>query len=326
MKQPPNIVVQLVHIEGPLKGEIHECPLPEITIGRLPSCDVRFPKDVLVLSRQHARIVREGNRFKIIDQSANGTFLNGKEIKEAYLREGDVLMFAEGGPKASFLTKTVAHASEDPAPQPKPQPSPEPPRWEQPPARSEPVSRSFRKPVLDEPYARPQYEAPSPVRPATSFPSNDTPRQIPVQQIKKPLIIQYGPTLRSFNELPVTIGQGARCDFTLNHPAIFERHAQVFFYQDQYWIKDLSGRNLILIDGRSVGQEAALRSDCRLSLSPGGPEFIFLGEGRLAEVESAAMETPDSIHSENIPGQPKDLSPASDRKDIGGMMKRFFKK
>ena len=101
----PTIVVQLVHIDGPLKGEIQEFLDQEISIGRLPACQVQFPKNFTMISRNHARIVREGNRFKLVDQSANGTFVNGKRVTEIYLKSGDVLILAEGGPKVSFLTK-----------------------------------------------------------------------------------------------------------------------------------------------------------------------------------------------------------------------------
>ena len=32
------------------------------------------------------------------------------------------------------------------------------------------------------------------------------PYEVPVQRVQAPLLIQYGPTLRSYKELPVTIG------------------------------------------------------------------------------------------------------------------------
>ena len=59
---------------------------------------------MVTLSRRHARIIREGNRFKIVDQSTNGTLVNGQLVPEAYLKDGDVITFSEGGPKISFLT------------------------------------------------------------------------------------------------------------------------------------------------------------------------------------------------------------------------------
>ena len=61
MTDKPAIVVQLVHIEGPLKGEIQEFLEPEISIGRHPSCQVQFPKDLTIISRKHGQIIREGN-------------------------------------------------------------------------------------------------------------------------------------------------------------------------------------------------------------------------------------------------------------------------
>ena len=105
MQPLPTIIVQLIHIAGPLKGEIQEFNDPEIAVGRLSTCQVRFPKDLAIISRKHAAIFREGNRFRLVDESANGTFLNGKSVSEAFLKNGDVIMFAEGGPKVSFLTR-----------------------------------------------------------------------------------------------------------------------------------------------------------------------------------------------------------------------------
>ena len=58
MKRAPVIVTQLVHIQGPLKGEIQEFSEAAISIGRDPSNSVRFPKDLTTLSRKHAEIVR----------------------------------------------------------------------------------------------------------------------------------------------------------------------------------------------------------------------------------------------------------------------------
>ena len=340
MKQPPTIIIQLVHIEGPLKGEIQDYPSAEVTIGRNPSCSVRFPKDLGVVSRQHARIVREGNRFKIIDQSSNGTFLNGKAIKEAYLKDGDVLMFSEGGPKVSFLTQTVAKSSSLPAmaaapppvpprePGPPPQrsfqePVPPPEPLQTPPAWSPPVDVAPPKQAVENVY-RPSAASSAP--PSEGALGAAMPQQVFVQRVKKPLHIQYGPTLQSYNELPVTIGQGPQCDFVLNHPSIFERHAQILFYQEQYWIKDLSGKNPILINGRPVDREGILIPDCRLSLSPRGPEFRFLGGGRLAEIEAAAEEMPEIVPGKNLPGQQKGISSPNGLKDFGGMFKRFLKK
>lgn len=261
MKRPPLIVVQLVHITGPLKGEIQEFSEGEISIGRHPSSHVRFPADLAVVSRKQADIVREGNQFKLIDHSANGTFVNGKRVKDAYLKSGDVLEFSAGGPKVSFLTEVREGDV------------PLPPREELP---AEPPQVSPRSIPQEKP---------------RTAPPRKEPREIPVQKTAAPLIVQFGPTIRSFRELPVTVGKSAKCDFVLDTPGILDLHAQVFFSQDRYWVKDLTGQGTIRINRQPVLSHAALNLDDQIALTPRGPFFRFLGEGRLAEVSNAPEES-----------------------------------
>ncbi|MCW5214022.1 FHA domain-containing protein [Desulfobulbus sp. US5] len=103
----PAIKIQLIHIDGPLKGKIHEFSEDVVLLGRHPECHIVFPETCAAISRKHAEIRREGNRFKLIDKSTNGTLVNGKQQKEVFLKNGDVLILAEkNGPKVSFLTTT----------------------------------------------------------------------------------------------------------------------------------------------------------------------------------------------------------------------------
>ncbi|MBI5590682.1 MAG: FHA domain-containing protein [Deltaproteobacteria bacterium] len=320
MKQPPVIVIQLIHMEGPLKGEIQEFSLPEIFIGRSATCNVCFPKDLAIVSRVHARIVREGNRFMLMDQSTNGTFVNGKQVKEAILKDGDVLLFAEGGPKVSFLTQ-IMEGTADVA------------GSVQPAVFSAPVSPApFRDaspppapmPPPEQRVSVPQPVSVTPVSPAA--PSLQHPGDIPIQQVKKSLVVQYGPTLQSYNVLPVTIGSGAQCDFRLDHPAVFERHAQIFYYQEQYWIKDLTGKNLVRINGRSIENQGMLEPDHRLSLSARGPDFRFLGGGRLAEIEAAPPEESKISPHQDGGNESPGASQGNVVKQIGAMMKKMLKR
>jgi pSer/pThr/pTyr-binding forkhead associated (FHA) protein len=311
MKELPVIIVQLVHIQGPLKGQIQEFTAPEIAIGRHPSCQVLFPAELTIISRKHAELVREGNRYKLIDRSANGTFINGKKITEAFLKDGDVIMFTEGGPKVSYLAKItdevqVEQAGQPQAPSPKPAPeavvhAPETPQ----PQVAKPVTAPPQapKPSLIQPKAArhaPDPPAPpksilqsQPSPPVASAPEPPKPSEQPrqaIQKVQAPLMVQLGPTLRSFKELPIVMGKKPGCDFVLNHPAIAETHAQIFYSANQYWVRDLTGRSLISINGRPVGFEAALKPQDILSLAPGGPALRFMGEGRLAEYEEANAE------------------------------------
>jgi pSer/pThr/pTyr-binding forkhead associated (FHA) protein len=300
MKSIPMISVQLVHILGPMKGEIQEILDPEISIGRHPSCQVRFPKDMAVISRYHARIVREGNRFKLIDQSANGTFLNGQQVTEAFLKNGDVLMFTDGGPKVSFLTKVIEGRVEA----------------DEPPLKAEVAPQAAAAgPAVSAPSPPPQQPQPAPRK------------EVSVQRVQVPLIIQYGPTLRSFKELPVTIGRNPACDFVVDHPALLDHHAQIFFSRDQYWVKDLTGKQLVRVNGLPIELQAPLTPDNQLSLSATGPSFRFLGAGRLAEIEdsmkkTSTLETPPEPEA----GGPAEKPPPKSPKRAGGFVKKIFQR
>ena len=297
MKRPPVIVVQLVHITGPLKGEIHEFSEGEISIGRHPSCQVRFPADFAVVSRKQADIVREGNQFKLIDHSANGTLVNGKRVQEAYLKSGDVLEFSPGGPKVSFLTEVQeapAEVAEAPLP----------------PRRKVPVEPS--------PVQAPSLREGKPLTP----PPREEPKEIPVHKTAAPLVIQYGPTIRSFRELPVTVGKGAKCDFVLNSPGILDLHAQFFFSQDRYWVKDLTGQGTIRVNRQPVLSHAALNLGDQVALTPRGPFFRFLGEGRLAEGSEGPEES--TIPSRERKGGEAQTDPPKDQASKG-LLSRFRK-
>ncbi len=297
MKKAPTIIMQLVHIQGPMKGQIQEFSEPEISIGRHPSCHVQFPKDLSLISRQHARIVREGNRFKLIDQSANGTFINGKQVQESYLKDGDILLFADGGPKVSFLTKLGKSPADLP--------------------------QAAEIPAV-------QMAPPRPSQPQTPPPPLSLPPEVPAAEMKiertqMPLIIQYGPTLRTFKELPVTIGRNPACDFSIDHPGLLDHHAQFIFSQGQYGIKDLTGKNQVTIDGSPVNFQAALHPECRISLSSSGPSFRFLGAGRLAEIEESPPQETDipspAPEAPSLPQKKTTRTPKTAKKIID----KFFK-
>ncbi|HVF49500.1 MAG TPA: GGDEF domain-containing protein [Pyrinomonadaceae bacterium] len=87
-----------------LRGELLAAPIPlerdEVILGRALEADVRV-NDARA-SRMHARIRTERDpataqtRYRITDlNSTNGTLLNGKAVKEAFLQEGDKLLIGE---------------------------------------------------------------------------------------------------------------------------------------------------------------------------------------------------------------------------------------
>ena len=64
------------------------------SIGRSESSDLAIDSDRV--SREHAVIVEEAGQFRIHDlDSTNGTFLNGRQITEAPINDGDILLVAD---------------------------------------------------------------------------------------------------------------------------------------------------------------------------------------------------------------------------------------
>lgn len=264
MKQPPVIVLQFIHIAGPLKGKIEEFTDDRVLVGRHPSCQLRFPPDLTLISRHHAEIFREGNRIRLVDKSTNGTLVNGKPVTEAQLKNGDVLTFADGGPKVSFLMQMR---------------EPSPGGRASPPKTGDPEPA---RPTREEP------RAPSPPGPG--------PGTAPAAegQAQSSLIVQYGPTLRMFRQFPVTLGRGGKCQIVVPEESLQERHAQILIAQGRYIVKDLTGKGIVRVDGRPAGDQTPLEPDSVLSLGPQGPSFRFLGGGRLVEIPKPESFSPSS--------------------------------
>jgi adenylate cyclase len=66
----------------------------EVVLGRSPDCQVVL-KD-FGISRNHAKIVADGDAIRIIDlKSKNGTTVNGQPIIEAFLKDGDKILLGK---------------------------------------------------------------------------------------------------------------------------------------------------------------------------------------------------------------------------------------
>ena len=93
----PRIVV----IAGPLKDSVFELGEAELSIGRDSTNRVRLADSLL--SRRHCRVAREGERFLLTDlESLNGTFVNGRPVREHMLADGDRIDVGES--RLVFLT------------------------------------------------------------------------------------------------------------------------------------------------------------------------------------------------------------------------------
>lgn len=72
---------------------LQEIPItkPTITIGRVDKNDIKIEN--LAVSRQHAKIIEDGNRYIIEDlNSLNGTFVNEKRVMKGILRNKDEIL------------------------------------------------------------------------------------------------------------------------------------------------------------------------------------------------------------------------------------------
>jgi len=92
--------VKLTVARGSSKGKTLQLKSSETVVGRASGCDVRIPS--AAVSRRHCRL-RLVDGYLVVEDldSANGTYLNGTEVKKQGVRPGDQL---EIGPVA-FVVK-----------------------------------------------------------------------------------------------------------------------------------------------------------------------------------------------------------------------------
>ena len=70
-------------------GKSYQLCEHETSIGRMASNDIYLTNDATV-SRQHAKIVEQGGRFKLFDLGSKGlTRVNGRTVREPVLLETD---------------------------------------------------------------------------------------------------------------------------------------------------------------------------------------------------------------------------------------------
>lgn len=88
----------LVHVQGTEMGRVRSLAKPVTLIGRSTDADLWLGDDGV--SRQHAKLIKEGSSFVLEDlDSANGSFVQGERITRATLKDGDQIQL---GPSAIF--------------------------------------------------------------------------------------------------------------------------------------------------------------------------------------------------------------------------------
>lgn len=117
------------------------------------------------------------------------------------------------------------------------------------------------------------------------------------------------------------MGKNPRCDFRLDHPSVLDQHAQIFFSQSQYWVKDLTGQRSILVNRQPISLQAPLKLNDSLALTSQGPIFRFIGEGRLIEVAEQPAEGPAVT-----PGKKEEVKQRLPEDKVPPKRSSFFKK
>ena len=97
----------------------------ETTVGRAAECDLSF--SVAHMSRKHAQLSIINGQLVVKDlESANGTFVNGKQVQEAKLQKGDELrldtlsftVIGPGGDSDKTTVRMAVTTAARPAPAP----------------------------------------------------------------------------------------------------------------------------------------------------------------------------------------------------------------
>jgi len=279
----PEITVQIVHIEGPRKGQIDELSATPVTIGRDPSNSVVYGSEMRRVSRRHAEIVREGNRFLLKNLSPNGCYVNGQPAQEAYLKQGDVIAFAEGGPKISFLYTVQA-------------------------------ARPRMQPSLTMPSRPSVSSTPAPTARASTPPPG-------VARESAQFTIQFGTSIKSYKQAAVTLGRDAGNNFVVSHPRVMPKHAELFYQNSQYYLRDASACQATLLNSRPIHTDSPLQNNDVVTLGDGGPQLRFLGQGRFAEVIEQPFTPPPPFTATPAPQAQKPKEPS-----VKDVLKSFFKK
>ena len=86
---------RLVVRQGPIPGQIFELNRNEVSVGRDISND--FVINDAEVSRKHAKLTLEGDRYKIEDlNSTNGTYIDGQRLIGPHvLAIGEIIMFGD---------------------------------------------------------------------------------------------------------------------------------------------------------------------------------------------------------------------------------------
>jgi len=97
-----------VHLSGSKRGKTEFFTDSKISVGTDPSCNLNFDQSKDKSTAPfHAEIHLRECDYVLKDlDSAKGTFVNNRQIKEVVIHDGDLIEFGDDGPRARFRIKT----------------------------------------------------------------------------------------------------------------------------------------------------------------------------------------------------------------------------
>ena len=134
-----------------------------------------------------------------------------------------------------------------------------------------------------------------------------------------PVVIQFGPVIKSFKQLPVTMGTDPSCDFTIDCQSSQDIKLEVSFHNGSYILRNLSGKSAVTVNGSLLHDTVALAANDIIVMGQDNVQMEFIGEGRFAEVLHPGSSGPSFS-----PGTPE--RPGENMANASGKGGAFFKK
>ncbi len=218
---PRPIAASLAFEDEPQRPRIVLASAP-IMFGRDPSCQAAFAAGLAMVSRRHASIRREGDKFIVEDNgSFNGTFVNEQRIAAPTpLYHDDLVRFGIGGPVVRFDSPTL-----------------KPP---------EGAEIAGQRSIDEEPRNR-----------TMVFKADDVQMSLPGSSSSSQLLM----SLAFGDKKELTIGRSTENDITLDGLQISGRHARLLRSGGETVIDDLGSTNGVYLNGNRVSRSSIMPGD-----------------------------------------------------------------
>jgi ABC-type multidrug transport system ATPase subunit len=231
---------RLVHLTGGLAGRVRDVDAEEVVLGRDPQeAQVVFPADDGTVSRRHALLRVQDGRLLLRDlDSSTGTFVDGHDVEEAELADGDVFALGADGPRLRVELAEGGTLVVDPG-------------------------------LLPARLVRPAAAGAPGVASAPAGP-------VPGPDSRLRLTFVTGTRAGASVELAGAVLRIGRAEgssvWTPSDRIVSAQHAKIVRLEDGYVVIDLESRNGTYLNGQRI-ERSPLRHGDVLGLGPGGPEM-----------------------------------------------------